>query len=1075
MGEFKDLAAQFDQVNQKRKGDQFEAVCKWFLENDTTQYKALLRRVWLWGDWPGRWSNVDAGIDLVAEDFEGRLWAIQCKGYADNIDREEVNKFLAEASRPVFSYRILMATTDSVSPIARRTMEDLGISFLGPTEFENFHDWPAKLSDLRAAKPPKPKTPYDYQRTAISQVCEGFQSTDRGQLIMACGTGKTLTAWFIREKLAAERTLVLVPSLSLLKQTMREWRTANVDVSFEALPVCSDDTVRGDEDAAITHITYLGEPAETDPDAIAAFLRRRTGPRVVFSTYQSSPQIAEAFKLNRVPGFDLVVADEAHRVAGPVKSDFASVLDPAKIKSKRLLFMTATPRIYSARIKKIGEKLRREYASMDDHTQFGPIFHQLRFSEAIEQKLLTDYQVAVVGVDDATYRSWAERGTLVTLEGETSITDARHLAGQIGLAKAMAKYDMRRLISFHGRVARAKDFAKSMPQVIAWMPARLRPKGHLWSAPVSGAMSAGERQRLLQQLKCLEDGDRGLLTNARCLAEGVDVPALDGVAFIDPRRSEVDIVQAVGRAIRKTETKKIGTIVLPVFVGADDDPEIVLEDSVFKPVWDVVNALRSHDDVLGLQLDEFRRELGRQRGRPIFPPKIHLDLPVTVSRAFAAAFEVRLVEQTTESWEFWYGLMQRFVEDHGHGRVAALYKTPDGYPLGRWVNKQRTRYGDDLLPPERINLLESLGPSWSWDARGDRWEKGFTRLTEYVAENDTALVPDLYKSPDGFALGKWVGNQRTQYSKGKVSEKHRVRLESIHPSWSWNTKVGAWDDGFDHMRSFVDENDSARVPRGYKCADGYSLYGWVASQRRAYGKKALTTEQIRLLEDLHPTWSWNTRVDYPKEGMEALSEFIAARGHARVPFSYRSPGGFTLGSWVSNLRHLYRGGNLDNDLQRRLEKSHPTWSWDPFTDRWEEGFEHLCSFVEKNGHARVPSGFKTAEGYALGTWASQQRAKYRKRRLDADRVARLEGSHESWLWNPRDAQWEEGFQHLCAYVAEFGSASPPVSYVVPKDNYPLGRWVAVRRNLERRGKMDKSLRDRLTALPGWRWSSRKRS
>ena len=289
---------------------------------------------------------------------------------------------------------------------------------------------------MRPSPPPKPAKPREHQREAIRDVVKGFTKADRGQLIMACGTGKTLTSLFIKEKLAAERTLVLVPSLSLLKQTMQVWRV-NAKVPFEALPVCSDETVgRSEEDAAVAHTSELGVPVTTDPHDIAAFLRRRSGPRVVFSTYQSSPQIAAAFAVGRVPAFDLVIADEAHRVAGIESSDFATVLDETAIKARRRLFMTATPRYFTGRVLKAAQEADLEVASMDDPAKFGTVFHRLSFGEAIKRSLLTDYQVAVVGVDNDTYREWAEKGTLVTRDGK-KITDARTLAGQIGLAKAM--------------------------------------------------------------------------------------------------------------------------------------------------------------------------------------------------------------------------------------------------------------------------------------------------------------------------------------------------------------------------------------------------------------------------------------------------------------------------------------------------------------------------------------------------------------------------------------------------------------------------------------------------------------
>ena len=257
-------------------------------------------------------------------------------------------------------------------------------------------------------------------------------------------------------------------------------------------------------------------------------------------------------------------------------------------------------------------------------------------------------------MDDTTYLDWAQRGRFVTIDG-TTVTDARTLAGQIGLVKAMRRYDLRRTISFHSRVSRAREFSSSIPQLVDWMPADERPKGHLWSSYASGAMSAGDRSSLLDHLRHLDDDERGLLANARCLGEGVDVPALDGVAFVDPRRSEVDIVQAVGRAIRLADDKKVGTIVIPVFIEAGGDPDSALDTSAFKPVWDVIRALRAHDDELGEQLDELRRGLGRQNKKLRRPGKIRLDLPARVGTDFVDAFNVHLVDQTTASWEFWLG------------------------------------------------------------------------------------------------------------------------------------------------------------------------------------------------------------------------------------------------------------------------------------------------------------------------------------------------------------------------------------------------------------------------------------
>ena len=681
------------------RGRQFERICAWYLRS-APEYRRRFRKVWLWTDWPGAWA-ADAGIDLVAEEHGGGLWAVQAKVYDPDyaIKKADVDSFLAESSRPGFVYRLLIATTDRLGATARRTLDDqrepVGYVLRSQLELAQVA-WPASPDYLRPRRPP-PKRPFPHVREAIRATVKGFERSDRGQLVMACGTGKTLAAMWIAERLDSKRALVLVPSLSLLAQTLREW-SANASKPFDYLAVCSDDSVAGEDDF-VQHTSELGLPVTTDPHLIAAFLRRH-GRRVVFATYQSSPQIAAAYE-GRVPGFDLVVADEAHRCAGRVGTEFTTILDADQIRSRRRLFMTATPRYYTARLRREAGVLDLEVASMDDEAVFGPVLHRLSFGEAIERDLLSDYQVVVVGVDDETYRRYAERGELVTRDGR-KITDARTMAGQIGLAKTMRKYDLRRIISFHGRVKAAREFSAEMPDVIGWMPTRARPAGTLWSNHVSGAMTSGHRDRLLLRFRDLAPNERGLLSNARCLGEGVDVPSIDGVAFIDPRRSTIDIVQALGRAIRKSPDKKLGTIVLPVFLSANEDPDRVLDESAFKHVWDVLKALRAHDEALGEELDELRRRSGARRSAPQRPGRIKLDVPVgRVGAQFIDAFNARLVEQTTASWEFYFGLLERFVEREGHARVSQRHKEA-GIRLGVWINKQRGAYGEGTLDPHGV-------------------------------------------------------------------------------------------------------------------------------------------------------------------------------------------------------------------------------------------------------------------------------------------------------------------------------------------------------------------------------------
>jgi len=973
---------------------EFERICKWFLTNDPL-YQHQIRRVWLWDQWPGRWG-ADAGIDLIVEDREDRLWAVQAKAYdpAYSVTKADVDTFLSESSRPEFSYRLLIATTNRVGQTARRTLaaqeKQAGLLLLADLEAAQV-DWPSSPAALRP-KAPKRKRPRQHQAGAIRAVLKGFAASNRGQLIMACGTGKTLTALFIAERLEAKRTLVLVPSLSLLAQTLREW-TANTSEDFDFLAVCSDDTVI-EPDAAVSSTSDLGFPVTTDAEDIARFLRRRAGRQIVFSTYQSSPRIAEAYRSGRVPRLDLAIADEAHRCAGRVSGDFATILDTKAIPAQRRLFMTATPRYFTGRVVREAKEADFEVASMDDPGTFGPVFHRLSFGEAIERDLLSDYQVAVIGVDDATYREWAEHGRFVTMDG-TAVTDARSLAGQIGLAKAIRRYNLRRTISFHSRVTRARDFARTLTEVVEWMPKRQRPKGSLWAQHVSGEMSTGQRTISLERLRHLEDDAVGLLANARCLSEGVDVPTLDGVAFVDPRRSEVDIVQAVGRAIRKAENKTVGTIVIPVFIAAEEDPETALDDSAFKPVWDVICALRAHDADLAEQLDSLRREMGKGAASVTIPPKIHLDLPARIGVNFASAFEVRLVERTTSRWEFGLGLLEAFVDQEGHCRVSESYAVR-GFKLGKWCSNRRNDRKAGRLAAELVASLDVLG--FAWDQLQNEFERAVAELAIYVEANGDARVPTGYATPNGFKLGTWCNNRRRARKAGTLDAERVDALDAL--GFVWNTKQATFDRGLAELAAFIDQEGHCRVPQN-QLFRGFKLGSWCNSRRLERKDGTLNAERVAALDALG--FVWDQLQDDFERGVDELAAYVQTYGDARVPKSYSTPSGLKLGHWCSKRRSDHKAGKLDAERVAALDAL--GFVWDPFRDAFDRGLAELATYVraEKDGH--VPRKHATPSGFKLGIWCNRQRADRRAGRLSTERVAALDALGFAWGPHQADSDW----------------------------------------------------------------------
>ena len=1065
-----------------KRGKQFERVCKWLLETDP-RYANRLSKVWLWDDWPGRWGP-DCGIDLVAEDRDGKIWAVQAKCYdADHsVTKADVDSFLSESVHKLIDHRLLIATTNGVGRNARRVIrqqnEVVPVSQLLLADLEAAPVvWPTSPDRLTGGKARKPFTPRPHQRTAINDVVKNLDR--RGQMIMACGTGKTLAALWVSERLEAKRTLVLVPSLTLLSQTVSEW-LANAKEPFAYLPVCSDETVSRGNDAAVMFTSDLEYPVTTDPDAITSFLRKR-GRRVVFSTYQSSPQVAAAQAAGQVPGFDLVIADEAHRCAGKVSSVYGTVLDDEAIRAKKRLFMTATPRTYTARVQKKADDEGIEVASMDDEAVFGPVVHQLNFGEAIQKGLLSDYQVVVVGVDDGRYKQMVDRRRIVKADKNLE-TDAETLAKHIALAKAIHDYGLRRTITFHSRIKTASEFANMLPKVVSWMKTHEQPNVELVTDHVSGEMSTGERNRRLNRLRNIEPGQSGVLTNAQCLSEGIDVPTLDGVAFIDPRRSQVDIVQAVGRAIRLSPDKTLGTIVIPVFLADTDNPDAAMNQSAFEPVWSIVRALRSHDDALGEALDGIRTSMGRG-GVGSLPPNIVLDIPKDVSADFVDAFKTRVVETTTSTWNFNFGLLQQFASREGHARVMKDHREAFAggeFGLGGWVGKQRSDYRVDALPADRVGTLEAVS-GWTWDPFEDDFQEGLRALKQFASrEGHARVMKDHREAFAGgeFGLGGWVGKQRSDYRVDALPADRVGTLEAVS-GWTWDPFEDDFQEGLRALKQFADREGHARVSREHREAiDGedFRLATWMTARRRQFRQGTLSADRVAALEAVSG-WTWDPyEVDF-QEHLRALQQFVDREGHTRISRDYREAYAgedFALSGWMLARRSEHRRGKLSADRVAALEDI-PGWVWNPVEADYQLHIRAINQFVIREGHARVTRNhIEQVDGKAvqLGRWARHHTNQFNAGELSLDRIAFFEGLPR-WTWNPFQTAFDEGLAALQQFVEREGHSRPSDKFieVLDGEEVKLGIWVGGRRVDYGRGKLSAERVSALEALPGWEWDA----
>lgn len=633
--------------NPRDLGTIFERLTKTFLERDPI-YAARFRKVWFWNDWPQRWGP-DCGIDLVAEDFEGNHCAIQCKFYSGNytIVKEDIDSFFTESGREFkteakkansFTYRIIVTTTNHWSDNAQRSIKNqtIPVTLIGLT---NFDESPIEWSSFDLDRPDDivlkvQKKLRPHQNDAIKNILEGYRTKDRGKLVMACGTGKTFTALKLAEQIAKKDGIVLflVPSISLLSQTLREW-TAESAEPFHAFAVCSDRTVGKNTEDMTSH--DLAIPATTDTASlIEGFEKAKKTKRmtVLFSTYQSIEVVNNAQKKG-LPEFDVIICDEAHRTTGVTLEDeeeshFVKVHDQKYIKGKKRLYMTATPRIFAEAAKTKADEAGAVLCSMDDETVFGPEFHRLGFGKAVGDGLLTDYKVLVLAVDEKVIDGKFQR-KFANDDGEIPLEDIVKIIGcWNGLSKKFVGEEsvveesrpMKRAVGFARAIKDSKKIATVFQGVVQEYIKKNAVSDKILNCElehVDGTFNVFDRNAKLDWLKAdTPDNTCRILTNARCLSEGVDVPALDAVIFLNPRDSMVDVVQSVGRIMRRAEGKKYGYVILPIGIPAGVPPEIALKDNKkYKVVWQVLQALRAHDDRFDAEVNKI--DLNKKRSSTI--------------------------------------------------------------------------------------------------------------------------------------------------------------------------------------------------------------------------------------------------------------------------------------------------------------------------------------------------------------------------------------------------------------------------------------------------------------------------
>lgn len=772
------------------KGEAFESLTSFYLKWDP-KYRAELKNVWRLSEVPKKVleqigiPSQDQGIDLVAATHAGKYWAIQCKYHGDvnrKISHREISTFLSLSNSisGKFDFSLVCTTADDFAKIYRGN-KSLGF-ILSDTwesltsEFFDAYYSGTQIADIARRQPRK------HQQLAITEAKKYFKKETRGKLIFPCGAGKSLTGYWISKELKAKAMIVAVPSLSLVKQTLEDYCKESLAEGNPISPlcVCSDEGIGKSDDVAV-FTQDLGVPVTTSPVDIRSFLlekNKRT--KVVFTTYQSANKLGEAAQEVGFE-FDLAILDEAHKTVGHKDKQFSYLLMDDNVTIKKRVFMTATERRFSGKSDQI--------LSMDDLDVYGDTFSQLTFKEAIQEEILSDYKIVTLVVTKAEIKELIKDNSWISVKGIDweKDSDVRTLASLAALRKAMQKFPIKHAVSFHSSIKRANLFQQIQRPFEQAFPAF----GTIESFHVTGANSTSVRSRVIRDFAAAE---KSLITNAKCLTEGVDVPGIDCVLFADPRKSTIDIVQAVGRALRKSKGKSFGYVLLPVFAESNTK-ESVIKSEDFQAILSTLRALASNDERIIEYLREKHSDDKKERDAGL----LQFEFSDVLSDSIATQELVDSIE--LKAWDRLAKLSWRPFEE-ARKYVTSLSLT--GIQHFYQASKESAFPND--IPKRPDSAYKNLG--WiDWPDFLGTDNLNFRKHNTYKSYNEAVafLLPQKLKSANEYRnfitvnkyddLPAWPSQSYSEHWQGWYSflnneEKEIWDLKRIK-SWIWEKKVSS--------------------------------------------------------------------------------------------------------------------------------------------------------------------------------------------------------------------------------------------------------------------------------------------
>jgi len=916
-------------------------------------------------------------------------------------------------------------------------------------DFEAMRQWLCSGQIKLPRKQPRP-----HQQEALTAIARGLVENDRATVVMACGTGKSLVALWAAEQHGCKNLLVLVPSLALVRQLLHEWLKETAWEQLTFMCVCSDPTVTKGADDLIVHQADLDFPVTTESAAVSRFLSKPfDGVRIVFSTYQSAQVVADGMPVGAdgmAQPFDLAVFDEAHKTASRDGTRFSFALADTNLPIHKRLFFTATPRHYDIR-KKDKEGDNTLVYSMDKPEIYGPVVHTLSFAEAARRGIICDYKVVISVVTSGMVNDHLLQHGKVIVDGDT--VKARQVALQIALQKAVEKYGVSRIFTFHGSVAAARSFTSEDGEGI---------RNHLpdfTTLHVSGEMSTARRE---DHMKVFRQADKAVMSNARCLTEGVDVPAVDMVAFISPRKSKVDIVQATGRAMRKSDEtgKQLGYVMVPLFVEqvANESIEEALQRTGFDDVWDLLGAMKEQDDVLTDIIRQMQEDKGKTGGyeESRFSERVEVMGPSVSLDCIRQSITTECVEKLSDNWYGWFGKLKGFKNQYGHCNVVAGMTEIIG--LAGWVSSQRTQRKKGILSDGRICRLDEIGFVWDYKSIKvlETWMKWYKELQMYEVAHGNPHVPRTYTNKK-LASWVWIQRQRRQgtSSAGPLDQNQIDLLDKL--GFRWDARDGLWMEKFCELQAFKTKHGHCDVEVEKNIDKG--LLSWVMTQRSSKASGILQANRQEMLDEIGVNWSGSLSNAKWQEMYNQLKRYHSTHGNANVPDRFMDNP--KLSMWVNAQRARYKKGEMPDDQISLLNEVGFSWQLKK-RGTWEETFALLEDFKAEYGHFEP----HPKDQSKLYQFVNITRYHKNNGELSEDRIAKLNAIGFPWDGsNTRDAKWRNRFEELLQYKKANGHCNVPSGW---SENKQLANWVYQQRQLQRKGQLES---DRMCKLEesGFSW------